>query len=213
VARQTQDGPGGQLPVESVAGTWALVLAAGASRRMGTPKQLLDWEGQPLVCRAVLSAQAMLGNRVLLITGCGAREVEQATASSGVRSLSNPDWSEGIASSVRTGVAALPADCDGVLICGCDQPGVDAPQLRSLLVHCQEQRVVAASYAGTAGIPAWFPRSYFPALMKLTGEQGAKSLLINSKDRIEVPMPRARWDLDEPADISKVARAIGSTSS
>ena len=212
MSRQSQHGPGGQAPVEFFAGTWALVLAAGASRRMGAPKQLLDWEGQPLVCRAVQSAQAVLGNRVLLITGCCAKEVEQATASSGVRSLSNPDWSEGIASSVRNGVAALPADSVGVLICGCDQPGVDETQLRSLLVHCQEQRVVAASYAGTAGIPAWFPRSYFPALRQLAGEQGAKNLLLGSKDRIEVPMARAQWDLDEPADISKVARAIGPTS-
>ena len=212
MSSQTQDKPGGQRPVEAFAGTWVLVLAAGASRRMGTPKQLLDWEGLPLVCRAVQSAQAVLGNRVLLITGCCAEKVQRATASSGVRSLSNPDWSEGIASSVRTGVAALPAECEGVLICSCDQPGVDESQLRSLLVHCQERRVVAASYAGTAGIPAWFPRSYFPALMQLVGEQGAKSLLMSSEDRIEVPMPRARWDLDEPRDISKVAREIGSIS-
>jgi molybdenum cofactor cytidylyltransferase len=197
-----------EQPVEAWAGTWALILAAGASRRMGTPKQLLDWEGQPLVCRAVQSAQAVLGDRVLLITGCCAGEVESATAASGVRCLSNPDWSEGIASSVRTGVAALPADSEGVLICSCDQPGVGESQLRSLLGHCSDQRVVAASYGGTAGIPAWFPRGYFSALMQLSGEQGAKSLLMKSPDRIEVSMPRAIWDLDEPADISKVARAL-----
>lgn len=197
-----------EAPVEARAGTWALILAAGASRRMGTPKQLLDWAGQPLVCRAVQSAQAVLGDRVLLITGCCAGEVERATASSGVRCLSNPDWSEGIASSVRTGVAALPADCEGVLICSCDQPGVEESQLRSLLAECRDQRVVAASYAGTAGIPAWFPRRYFPALMQLSGEQGAKSLLMKSGDRIEVNMPAARWDLDEPADISEVAARL-----
>ena len=207
---RAHDGPGGHQSTEAVAGTWALILAAGASRRMGTPKQLLDWEGQPLVCRAVQSAQAVLGERVLLITGCCAGDVESATAASGVRCLSNPDWSEGIASSVRTGVAALPADAAGVLICSCDQPGVDASQLRFLLAHCRDQRVVAASYADTAGIPAWFPRSYFSALMQLQGEQGAKSLLMKCADRIEVSMPRARWDLDEPADISKVARLIGS---
>jgi molybdenum cofactor cytidylyltransferase len=188
--------------------TWALVLAAGASRRMGAPKQLLDWQGRPLVLHAVETAQAVFGSRTLVVTGCCANQVQGVLARTGMLEVFNPEWSEGLAASIRVGVAALPADCEGVMICSCDQPAVDEGALRSLLSKAGAGNMVAASYAGTIGIPAWFCREYFPALMALKGEQGAKSLLRACERRIEVPMPLARLDLDHPGDLATVARAV-----
>lgn len=190
-------------------GTWAVILAAGASRRMGSPKQLLSWEGTPLVCRAVGSAQAVLGDRVLVITGCCAGQVTEALACTGVRSVHNTQWNEGVASSLRVAVSALPDDCDAVLFCSCDQPGVGAPQLQALLDARRDDQVVAASYAGTVGIPACFPRSRFGALSALRGEHGAKALLNAENNLLRVSIPQAKFDLDAPADIPLVAAAIG----
>lgn len=189
--------------------TWAVVLAAGGSRRMGTPKQLLPWEGEPLVRRAVLAASSVLAERVILVTGYCAEQVEEAVANTGVRTLRNPLWTEGLASSLRVAVAALPADCDGVVFCSCDQPGIGAPQIQALLEARSGERIVAASYAGTLGIPACFPRSSFKALSGLSGEHGAKTLLGESQDLIQVAIPQGEWDLDEPGDIPLVASAIG----
>lgn len=189
--------------------TWAVVLAAGASRRMGSPKQLLSWEGTPLVCRAVASAQAVVADRVLVVTGCCAQEVRDAVASTGVRSVHNSQWIEGVASSLRVALSALPEDCDAVLFCSCDQPGVGAAQLQALLEARSGDKVVAAGYADTVGIPACFPRSRFEALSALRGELGAKALLSGEHELVEVAIPQARFDLDEPADIPLVAAAIG----
>jgi len=193
----------------STSTTWVVVLAAGASRRMGSAKQLLLWEGTPLVCRAVRSAQAVVGDRVLVVTGCCAQEVRDALASTGVRSVHNTQWNEGVASSLRVAVSALPEDCDGVLFCSCDQPGIGAPQLQALLDARCGDKVVAAGYADTVGIPACFPRSRFEALSSLSGEHGAKALLNAEHDLVEVAIAQAKFDLDEPADIPLVAAAIG----
>ena len=191
------------------ANTWAVILAAGASRRMGSPKQLLSWQGTPLVCRAVQAARSVVGERVLVVTGCCAGEVDHALASTGVRSVHNAQWNEGVASSLRVAVGALPDECDAVLFCSCDPPGVGAPQLQALLDARHGDQVVAARYADTVGIPACFPRSRFAALSSLHGERGAKALLKAENDLLEVAIDQAKWDLDAPADIPLVAAAIG----
>lgn len=191
-------------------GAWAVVLAAGASRRMGSPKQLMDWEGAPLVRRSVDAARAVLGCRVLLVTGASAVRVGEAVVGTGVMVVRNPDWEDGLATSIRAGVRALPADCGRVLFMGCDQPGIGPVQLRELLLAARAgDAVVAARYENTLGIPACFPRRCFQALESLQGDQGARSLLRAEQAAVGIDMPRARWDLDCPADIPAVARALG----
>lgn len=190
-------------------GAWAVVLAAGASRRMGSPKQMLDWEGVPLVRRAVDAARAVLGSRVVLVTGAGAGQLEAAISGTGARVVHNPDWARGLATSIRTGVQALPGDCRRVIFTSCDQPGIGAAQLRRLLLAAQDEDAVAAArYDDTLGIPACFPGRCFAALQSLEGDQGARSLLRGDHRVIGVEMPEARWDLDCPADIPVVTRAL-----
>jgi molybdenum cofactor cytidylyltransferase len=180
--------------------TWAVVLAAGGSRRMGTPKQLLRHGGRTLVEAAVAAASAVLPGRVLVVLGSQRQLIRQTLSESGARIVSNEDWSGGLAGTIGVGVMALPAGCQAVLLMGCDQPGVGPEQLGRLLAAARPDGVVAARYAGTVGIPAIFPARLFAQLTRLTGDRGAKALLLAEGARVDVEMPEAARDLDEPGD-------------
>ena len=116
----------------------------------------------------------------------------------------NHEWREGLASSIRAGVARLPASCTGVMLLLADQPAVSADDLKRLAGtwRKQPQYIAAALYAGTSGVPAIFPRSAFRDLAELRGDVGARVLLRRSADRVvRVPMPSAALDVDTPEDL------------
>jgi CTP:molybdopterin cytidylyltransferase MocA len=118
----------------------ALVLAAGASRRFGSPKQLVRFDGQSLLQRAVAHASELLGSAVTVVLGAHAAEIAETlpTGSAGV--LINRDWQEGIASSIRIGVQRLPGACDGVMLVLADQPLVGSETLRRLMTAWRRDR-------------------------------------------------------------------------
>jgi len=194
------------VDAELPAATWAVVLAAGGSRRMGGAKQLMPWRGRALVHWAVGTAQAVVPGRVLVVAGHAEPALRQALAGSGARIVSAPDWQLGLSRSIRAGIAALPANCRGALLMACDQPGVDAGALRALLELAHPHGAAAAAYAGTVGIPAWFPCSMFAALAALEGDTGARQLLREGPAPRVLPMPAAALDLDVPADLDTAAR-------
>jgi CTP:molybdopterin cytidylyltransferase MocA len=116
----------------------------------------------------------------------------------------NQEWREGVASSIRTAVARLPATCSGVMLLLADQAAVSADDLQRLAGSWrkQPQYIAAAVYAGTIGAPAIFPRASFRDLAQLRGDAGARSLLRRNPDRIvRVPMPSAAIDVDTPEDL------------
>lgn len=155
----------------------AIILAAGASTRLGRPKQLERLRGERLLERAVrLAVGAGLTPTVVL--GCAAELIERECALPRGCVLLNPDWRSGMASSVRAGLAALPPDVPGALLMTCDQPGVTAMHLRQLVAQGLANRcVVGSAYAGKRGVPAWFPAEVFPRMMQLVGDTGARELL------------------------------------
>lgn len=155
----------------------AIILAAGASTRLGRPKQLERLRGERLLERAVrLAVGAGLTPTVVL--GCAAELIERECALPRGCVLLNPDWRSGMASSVRAGLAALPPDVPGALLMTCDQPGVTAAHLRQLVAQGLANRcVVGSAYAGKRGVPAWFPAEVFPRMMQLVGDTGARELL------------------------------------
>lgn len=176
---------------------YAILLAAGAGRRYGGLKQLAAFGAETLLQRALTQAASVCDERVLVVIGAEATQIRNHLNGVQARPVENPGWKEGIASSVRAGVKALPSDCPGALILLCDQPMISTRSLKFLVAHWQEasNRIVACRYGGTVGVPAIFPRRWFHALLKLRGDAGAKSV-IRSSSPVLIDLPEAEFDID-----------------
>ena len=190
-----------------------IILAAGASQRMGRPKQLLRLEGKSLVVRAAEAALASRAWPVIVVLGAGAERIRPELARLPVLAVENPSWPEGLASSIRAGLASLQQfsrQVEGAVIALCDQPAFSSAAI-GRLVAAQEQggrSIVAARYGGRAGVPALFLRRHFPALGALTGDEGARHLLTRWPDEVAtVDLPELAVDLDTPADYAAAANS------
>jgi molybdenum cofactor cytidylyltransferase len=185
-------------------GLHAIVLAAGASTRFGSAKQLARVAGRPLLHTAVARAADVAGSAVTVVLGARAAELSPLLTHSQASVVINRDWREGMASSIRAGVARLPASCTAVLLMLVDQAAVTAEDLKRLasIWRRQPDYIVAARYGMTTGVPAIFPRSVFPDLASLRGDVGARVLLQRNPDRVvRVPMASAAIDIDTPEDL------------
>lgn len=186
---------------------YAIILAAGASSRMGRPKQLLEWRNRSLLEHAVLNAQTVLGERVIVVLGAHADAIQASVDLSAVTVIENPDWREGMAASIRAGVQALPESAAAALILLCDQPLVNAEHMQNLLNAWQNApaRIVASQYHNSVGGPALFPAGFFEHLLSLSGDRGAKPALMKFEDRlIKVPLPEAALDVDSAGDFDRL---------
>lgn len=187
----------------------AVILAAGASVRLGRPKQLLEIDGQPLVARAATAALAAGAHPVVVVLGANAEQIRPALNGLKVVVALNPGWSEGMASSVRAGLQALGAadpKIDAVLLTVCDQPAFNADVIQRLLGGLQTsgRGIAAARYAGRNGVPALFRREHFYALAALKGDQGARALLNGNPDGVlSFDLPELALDLDTPEDLAR----------
>lgn len=190
----------------SAASYGAVVLAAGGSTRLGRPKQLLELAGEPLVRRAARAAAEAGYAPVVVVVGAAAAEVGAALAGGPFAVATNPDWSTGVASSVRRGLealAALRAGVDGVLLTTCDQPLVEAAHLAALAAALRDglHPIAASSYGETVGVPALFSRAVFDELRALEGEHGAKRVIARDPARVvAIALPEGERDVDTEAD-------------
>ena len=180
--------------------TAAVILAAGSGRRMGGPKALLCLGGETLLRRAAGAALAAGCAPVIAVIG----DWDPGLGDLEVEAVFNPEAAEGMASSLRVGIGALPLETQAALILTVDQPAVDAALLRRLLALAGEDptRPAACAYAGTLGIPAVFPRRLFPALLALQGDRGAKAILLR-ENTAALAFPQGDLDLDTPADLDR----------
>jgi len=188
----------------------AVILAAGASTRMGTPKQLLSVGGRPLIVHAVEAALASSAWPVVVVLGAEADRIKPVLARHPVLIAENPAWSEGMASSVRAGIGLMiqfSRSLDASLLALCDQPAFSAGSI-ARLVEAQRatgRGIAAAHYRGRNGAPALFLRTHFAALGALTGEEGARNLLNGDPEAVaSVGMPEFEKDLDTPEDYASV---------
>jgi molybdenum cofactor cytidylyltransferase len=182
----------------------AIVLAAGESRRFGSPKQLVRFEGQLLVQRVIASATELAGSAVTVILGAHAAEVAANLPPSSASILINRTWQEGIGGSIRAAVRRLPGACDGVLILLADQPMVGGHGLARLAAAWRRQprSIVASHYGSVTGVPAIFPRWCFNDLAALRGDQGARLLIRRYADHVvRLAHPEAAVDIDYPEDL------------
>ncbi len=161
-----------------------IVLAAGASTRFGSPKQLVRINGRPLLHLAVSRAVEIAGHAVTVVLGANAVDLAPLLGHTAADIVINRDWAEGMGSSVRIGIARVPAAADAALLMLADQPAVTTEDLRRLVGtwRRQTQCIVAAQYSGTTGVPAIFPREDFTALSALRGDAGARALLKRGGD-------------------------------
>ncbi len=196
----------------------AVVLAAGGSHRMGSPKQLLQLDGESLVRRAVRTALASRCERVYVVVGAHAKAVTRELRDLPSDVIENPGWEDGLASSIRCGVAALEAAqplADAALLTLADQPRVTPVVLDRLIDLFERERerelesrdLVACEYADTIGVPALFGRRYFDALRSLTGDRGARAVLSAEREHVaRVAFAPAAIDVDTPADHAALVR-------
>jgi molybdenum cofactor cytidylyltransferase len=181
---------------------FALILAAGASRRLGQPKQLVEIDGVPLVARAVSVARGA-GLEPLVLVGSRAEDVRTVLASD-VETLLNPDWERGIGATIRAGVHHVQNRASCALVLPCDLPRLTADDVRLLLeaFETSAEPAAASVYDGIVGVPAIFDASVFDRLLALPDGRGASGLLRSgSLDCVPVPMPNAAFDLDTPEDL------------
>ena len=181
----------------------ALILAAGSGRRMGGPKAFLTWEGETLLQRATRVAAAAGCDPVIAVVG----DWDPGPLAGTVSVIPNLEAAEGMGSSIRAGIAALPPDAEGALILAVDQPSVNADLLRSLqaLAAKDPSRPAACAYGDSLGIPAILPRRLFPELLALRGDRGAKAILLR-ENAATLPFPQGEADLDTPADLERFRR-------
>src|SRR5579863_7853266 len=190
----------------------AIIVAAGASSRLGHPKQLVLLDGEPLLLRAVRSAQEAGAVPVFVILGAYRERIEKAVDLGDATVIANDEWEEGLASSIRVGVKAAEFEATesaGVILMTCDQPRVTAGHLRKLIEEFgarDGKALIASNYAGIRGTPAIFPRRMFPDLLALHGDKGARGLLTNAKlPVVEVPLQGGEVDIDRPEDLADLA--------
>lgn len=195
-----------EKPEVSAPAAAALVLAAGGSRRLGRPKQLLPLHGEPLVHRTARLALEAGAAPVWVVLGSQAEDVRAALTDLPVRFALNRRWEEGLGSSIRAGVAAVIAEDPpptALLLLLVDQPRLDARLLRRILAagRAHPQQRVACAYGGSLGVPALFPRVDLPDLLALRGDRGAKGLLQARPEAVvAVPFPGGEMDVDLPGD-------------
>lgn len=186
----------------------AILLAAGGSSRLGRSKQLLPYRGQSLVRRAAGHLTA-LTSRVFVVTGAKRLEVELELEELPVRTLHNERWREGVGTSIALGVDHLPESARAVLILMCDQYRLEPEDLERFVAIWQEEpgRVLAARWDKMFGPPVIFPRALFPQLVRLTGDLGARRLLVQHRSRVRFQdLPEAGIDVDEPMDLTRMQR-------
>lgn len=191
------------LRFESVAAQLgAVILAAGASQRMGTPKALLPWAGTTLLEHAVEQARAAGVEHIVVVLGPATRHLERAPWLTEVTVRCNPDPETGRSASIRIGTAALPDDLRAILVQSVDQP-CDASVLASLFaaLAAAEAEVAVPTYAGRRGHPVCLSGALLAELRAVTeAEQGLRSI-VRRHTRLDVPVntPSVVWNLNDPA--------------
>jgi CTP:molybdopterin cytidylyltransferase MocA len=191
----------------------AIILAAGASRRLGQPKQLIGYAGESLLERALRLAKEAGASPVLVVLGANFAPICASIPFNEAIPVFNEKWEQGMATSIHAGLNEADVrspEASGALVMSCDQPRFSASHLRSLLqafnAAQSEPTIVASNYAGIHGIPAVFPRSVYPKLHALHGDKGARALLTKPPCRIvSVACSGCEIDIDLPEDLAHLS--------
>jgi len=192
----------------------ALLLAAGKSSRMGTNKMLEEIDGRPMVVR---TAQRLLASRarpIVAVLGNMADAVDAALGKLPVERVRNPDFAAGLSTSLKRGLAALPADVDGVVVCLGDMPliaGRDLDRLIAAFNPLEGRAIVVPTRNGRRGNPILWSRRFFAEMMALEGDQGARKLIDEHADlvaEIEMTNDAIFIDIDTPQALADLRERV-----
>ena len=186
--------------------TGILILAAGESARLGQPKQNLIFKDRTLLQRAVETAFASICQPIIVMLGANEALIRPTINQYPVKIFSNADWGEGIASSIRLGVKELKlmAGITSVILMLCDQPFITTSLLNELAERGADANIVACAYNGTRGVPVLFSSAYFDEILQLTGDEGAKKLLLKYSDEVTtIPFQLGDIDIDTMEDFER----------
>lgn len=189
----------------SARGIAAVILAAGASRRIGQPKLLLTFQGQPLLRRAIDAAAGAGCTQILVVLGADRQRYLPLLAGTPAREVYNKDYPEGMSSSIRAAIHALAARTDAAIVMLADQPRIDAQILLRIIAayRASGREIVASQYGPVIGAPTLFDRALFLELLLLEGDQGARAVVDTHPGEVavvEIP-PIAGADIDVPEDV------------
>jgi molybdenum cofactor cytidylyltransferase len=191
----------------------AVVLAAGASRRLGQPKQLISIHGESLLHRTARLALEAGCSPVVIVLGHEAERLAVELSGLGVEPVVNASWSAGMGSSLACGVAAARRsrpEMDALLLLVCDQPRLTANHLRNLLDRqlFGSAVITASAYGGGLGVPAVFAPSLLPELERVEGDRGARDLILrHGADAVD--WPDGAYDIDLPEDLPENPGPLG----
>jgi len=187
-----------------------IILAAGSSSRLGQPKQLLDYKGITLLQNTIVQALVSVHKAIVVVTGASREAIEHELQNRAVTIYHHEDWAQGMGSSIAAGLHYL-LQIEPVLtsciIAVCDQPFITSQVFQDLTEQHKVTRkgIVASAYAGTLGTPMLFSHMHFNALLKLTGQEGAKKLLqLYQDDVASIPFDKGAVDIDTLADYNKL---------
>lgn len=193
--------------------TGLVILAAGASSRLGEPKQQLYFQGKTLLQRAIQAAQESGCAPVAVVLGANYEKLFPELENHPVVAVQNPEWQEGMAASIRSGLHALlqiKPELSDCIFMVCDQPYADAEVLKKLIQARQDGRngIVASAYNNTLGTPVLFNKVYFPELLALQGQEGAKKLIMKHKAAVtDIAFPAGAIDIDTAADYTALLQS------
>ena len=195
--------------VESLA---VIILAAGNSSRLGSPKQLLPYAEKTLLQHAIDNAKASIANHVIVVLGSRKTLIENKIDHDKIIIVENLIWESGISSSIKAGVNALKdlsKETDAIILMVCDQPFADAEILKALVYEQARsgKAIVGCSYENTKGIPAIFHRSTFSKLLSLEGDTGAKKLFEKYKEEASfISFQDGGIDIDTSEDYKNLTK-------
>lgn len=195
--------------------TAIIILAAGASTRMGRPKLLLPYGGRTLMRHTAETAAASLCRPILVVLGAYTNRLKREIEGLPVRSVINERWADGMGSSIQVGMETLNmydrADStEALVLMLCDQPYVTAAVINDLVkaYHLKGKGIIASEYNGTLGVPALFGRKYFAELAISRGAAGAKHIIAaHASDVVPMPFPKGVTDIDTPEDYRELQSA------
>ena len=185
--------------------TSIIILAAGNSSRLGVPKQLLEYKNKSFLRLIAEKALEVQPSEVIAVLGFESDRMQREFEDWPIRIVLNHAWTEGIASSIRTGINTVHSQADAALIALCDQPAVTTELLSQLISLCSHEKPIAATeYNQILGVPACFDRSIFPELLLLQGDVGAKRVIAQDWTRVAAhAFPQAAIDIDTLEDYQK----------